>query len=191
MARGVNKVILVGNLGDDPAVKQMPNGEMVANFSLATSESWRDRQTGQKVERTEWHRVTMYRKLAEIAGQYLRKGSKVYLEGKLQTRKWQDKQGQDRYTTEVVIDVAGQMQMLDRRGDEMPEDELQQSSPSSFAHSQQSNFNAPQQSFSQRAPQPSAQQKPISESASRPSDQPTKEAATTSAFSEFDDDIPF
>lgn len=109
---GVNKVIIVGNLGQNPEVKYMPNGNAVTNISVATSESWKDQQ-GQLQERTEWHRIVMFRKLAEIAGQYLQKGSKVYLEGKLQTRKWQDQNGNDRYTTEIVAD---QMQMLDRRG---------------------------------------------------------------------------
>lgn len=111
--RGVNKVILVGNLGQDPEVRYMPNGNAVTNISVATSESWKDKNTGADQERTEWHRVVMFRRLAEIAGEYLRKGSKVYIEGKLQTRKWQDQQGQDRYTTEIVAD---QMQMLDSRG---------------------------------------------------------------------------
>lgn len=111
--RGVNKVILVGNLGNDPEVRYMPNGNAVANLSLATSESWKDQQ-GQVQERTEWHRLTMYRRLAEIAGEYLKKGSQIYVEGKLQTRKWQDQQGQDRYTTEIICD---QMQMLGGRMD--------------------------------------------------------------------------
>jgi len=111
--RGVNKVILIGNLGQDPEVRYMPNGNAVTNISVATSESWKDKNTGADQERTEWHRVVMFRRLAEIAGEYLRKGSKVYIEGKLQTRKWQDQQGQDRYTTEIVAD---QMQMLDSRG---------------------------------------------------------------------------
>lgn len=117
MARGVNKVILIGNLGNDPEQKSMPNGNAVTNISLATSESWKDRQTGEQRERTEWHRVVFFGKLAEIAGQYLRKGSKVYVEGSLRTRKWQDQSGQDRYSTEVVVDMNGQMQMLDGRGD--------------------------------------------------------------------------
>ncbi|MCY4471779.1 MAG: single-stranded DNA-binding protein, partial [Kistimonas sp.] len=115
MSRGINKVILVGNLGADPEVRYTASGAPIANLRIATSEAWRDKQTGQQQERTEWHRVVIFNKLAEIAGQYLRKGSKVYLEGKLQTRKWQDQQGQDRYSTEIVIDVAGQMQMLDGR----------------------------------------------------------------------------
>jgi single-strand DNA-binding protein len=115
MARGsVNKVILIGNLGGDPEVRSMPNnGNYVANINIATTESWRDRNTGENQERTEWHRVVMFRRLAEIAQQYLRKGAKVYIEGKLQTRKWQDQNGQDRYTTEIVADT---MQMLDSRG---------------------------------------------------------------------------
>jgi single-strand DNA-binding protein len=114
MARGsVNKVILIGNLGQDPEVRYMPNGNAVANITVATTETWKDRNTGENQERTEWHRVVLFRRLAEIAGEYLKKGAKVYLEGKLQTRKWQDQNGQDRYTTEVIAD---QMQMLDSRG---------------------------------------------------------------------------
>ena len=109
--KGVNKVILVGNLGNDPEVRYMPNGNAVANLSLATSESWKDQQ-GQVQERTEWHRLTMYKRLAEIAGEYLKQGSQIYVEGKLQTRKWQDQQGQDKYTTEIIVD---QMQMLGGR----------------------------------------------------------------------------
>jgi single-strand DNA-binding protein len=113
MARGVNKVILIGNLGQDPEVKYMPNGGAVANVTVATTESWKDKNTGEQKEITEWHRVVFFRRLAEIAGEYLKKGSKVYIEGKLQTRKWQDKEGNDRYTTEIV---ANEMQMLDSRG---------------------------------------------------------------------------
>ena len=113
MARGVNKVILIGNLGRDPEVRYMPNGQAVANITIATSEGWKDKNTGEQQERTEWHRVVFFRRLAEIAGEYLKKGSKVYIEGKLQTRKWQDNQGQDRYTTEIV---ANEMQMLDSKG---------------------------------------------------------------------------
>jgi len=111
--KGVNKVILVGHLGNDPEVRYMPNGNAVANLSLATSESWKD-GNGQMQERTEWHRLTMYRRLAEIAGEYLKKGSQIYVEGKLQTRKWQDQQGVERYTTEIIVD---QMQMLGGRGE--------------------------------------------------------------------------
>ena len=113
MARGINKVILVGNLGKDPEVRYMPNGNAVANITLATSESWKDKQTGETQEKTEWHRVVMFRRLGEIAGEYLKKGSQVYIEGKLQTRKWQDNAGNDRYTTEIVAD---EMQMLGSRG---------------------------------------------------------------------------
>ena len=112
MARGVNKVIIVGNLGADPEVRYMPSGGAVANLKVATSESWKDKNTGDPVEKTEWHRIVMFNRLGEIAGEYLRKGSKVYIEGKLQTRKWQDNNGQDKYTTEIV---ASEMQMLDGR----------------------------------------------------------------------------
>jgi single-strand DNA-binding protein len=114
-SRGVNKVILVGNLGQDPEVRFMPNGGAVANFTLATSESWRDKQTGENKENTEWHRVVQFGKLAEVAGEYLRKGSQVYIEGQLRTRKWQDQSGQEKYTTEVVVNVGGTMQMLGGR----------------------------------------------------------------------------
>ncbi|WP_130833371.1 single-stranded DNA-binding protein SSB1 [[Erwinia] mediterraneensis] len=114
-SRGVNKVILVGNLGQDPEVRYMPNGGAVTNITLATSESWRDKQTGENKEITEWHRVVLFGKLAEVAGEYLRKGSQVYIEGQLRTRKWQDQGGQDRYTTEVVVNVGGTMQMLGGR----------------------------------------------------------------------------
>lgn len=114
MARGINKVILIGNVGQDPEVKYMPSGGAVTNISVATSESWKDKNTGQQQERTEWHRVVFFNRLGEIAGEYLRKGSKVYIEGSLRTRKWQAQDGTDRYTTEIV---ANEMQMLDGRGD--------------------------------------------------------------------------
>ncbi len=116
MARGVNKVILIGNLGQDPEVRYLPNENAVCNITLATSDTWKDRETGQQRERTEWHRIVFFGRLAEIAGQYLRKGSKIYVEGRLQTREW-EKDGIKRYTTEVVVDMNGQMQMLDGRGD--------------------------------------------------------------------------
>lgn len=113
MARGVNKVILVGTLGRDPETRYGANGNAITNLSVATSEQWNDKVTGERQEKTEWHRVVMFGKLAEIAGQYLTKGSQVYLEGKLQTRKWQDQNtGQDRYSTEVVVDISGRMEML-------------------------------------------------------------------------------
>ncbi len=114
MARGINKVILIGNVGQDPEVKYMPSGGAVTNISIATSETWKDKNTGQNQERTEWHRVVLFNRLGEIAGEYLRKGSKVYIEGSLRTRKWQGQDGSDRYTTEIV---ANEMQMLDGRGD--------------------------------------------------------------------------
>ncbi|MBT8442493.1 MAG: single-stranded DNA-binding protein [Gammaproteobacteria bacterium] len=113
MARGVNKVILVGNLGSDPETKYMPSGSALTNLSVATTDSWKDKQTGERVEKTEWHRVVMFDRLAEIAGEYLKKGSQVYIEGQLQTRKWQDRDGNDRYTTEIR---ARDMQMLGGRG---------------------------------------------------------------------------
>ena len=113
MARGVNKVIIVGNLGGDPETRYMPSGAAVTNFTVATNESWKDKQTGEQKERTEWHRVAMFNRLAEIAAEYLRKGSQVYIEGKLRTRKWQGQDGQDRYTTEIIAD---EMQMLGGRG---------------------------------------------------------------------------
>ncbi len=113
MARGINKVILIGNLGAEPETRYMPSGGAVTNIRLATSESWKDKNTGEMQERTEWHRVVFFNRLAEIAGEYLHKGSKVYIEGSLRTRKWQGQDGQDRYTTEIV---ANEMQMLDSRG---------------------------------------------------------------------------
>jgi single-strand DNA-binding protein len=114
MARGINKVILIGNLGADPEVRYMPSGGAVTNVTVATSESWKDKQTGEQQDRTEWHRVVFFNRLAEIAGEYLRKGSKVFIEGSLRTRKWQDQAGVERYTTEIV---AAEMQMLDGKGD--------------------------------------------------------------------------
>jgi single-strand DNA-binding protein len=113
MARGINKVILVGNLGKDPETRYMPSGSAVTNLTLATSEAWKDKQSGEQQERTEWHKIAMFGRLAEIAAEYLRKGSQVYIEGKLRTRKWQDKEGKDRWTTEIVAD---EMQMLGGKG---------------------------------------------------------------------------
>ena len=149
MARGIHKVILVGNLGGDPETRYMPAGGAVTNITIATSESWKDKTTGQPQERTEWHRVVFFNRLAEIAGEYLKKGSKVYIEGSLRTRKWQDQNtGQDRYTTEIV---AGEMQMLDSRGGQSSEGGYQQNN----------NFNqAPAQSQSQ-APQAASQHAPV------------------------------
>jgi single-strand DNA-binding protein len=161
MARGINKVILVGNLGQDPEVRYLPSGGAVTNISVATTESWKDKQTGQQQDRTEWHRVVFFNRLAEIAGEYLKKGSQVYLEGKLQTRKWQDQSGQDRYSTEIV---ANEMQMLGGRSAGMGEGY----NPAA----------APQQA-PQAGPAPSAAPK-----------QPAASTAPPSMDS-FDDDIPF
>ena len=142
--RGVNKVILVGNMGQDPDVKYMPNGDAVVNITIATSESWKDKATGENKEKTEWHRVVLFRRLGEIAGEYLRKGSKVYIEGRLQTRKWQAQDGTDRYTTEIV---ANELQMLDSKGS-------QDSSQGSAAYSQKPATSKPKQASapSQSAP---------------------------------------
>lgn len=136
-SRGVNKVILVGNLGQDPEIRYMPNGGAVANITLATSESWRDKTTGEQKEITEWHRVILFGKLAEVAGEYLRKGSQIYIEGKLRTRKWQDQSGQDKYTTEVIVNVGGVMQMLGGKqdagtgkGPQQPSQQQRQAGPS-------------------------------------------------------------
>lgn len=114
-SRGVNKVILIGHLGQDPEVRYMPNGNAVVNMTLATSENWKDKNTGDIKEKTEWHRVVLFGKLAEIAGEYLRKGSQVYIEGSIQTRKWQDQSGFERYTTEIIVNISGTMQMLGNR----------------------------------------------------------------------------
>ena len=133
MARGINKVIIVGNLGADPDSRAMPSGNAVTNISVATSESWNDRDTGEKQEKTEWHRVVFFNRLAEIAAQYLKKGSQVYVEGKLQTRKWEDKEGNERWTTEIV---ANQMQML---GDRMSGDTSNDNASSSQSSSDNDN----------------------------------------------------
>jgi single-strand DNA-binding protein len=168
MARGVNKVILIGNLGQDPDTRYTPNGNAVVNLNLATDESYKDRQSGQLVPKTEWHRVVMFGKLAEIAGQYLRKGSKVYIEGKLQTRKWQNKEGQDVYTTEVVVDINGQMQMLDSRGGDGGG--ASQGAPA--GRPQQATQTAPQNPQQNQQPQPS-------------------QGSMPEPIDDFDDDIPF
>ncbi len=164
MARGVNKVILVGNLGRDPEIRYTPNGAAVANVTIATSDTWKDKQTGENQERTEWHRVVFFNRLAEIVGEYLKKGSQIYIEGRLQTRKWQDQSGQDRYTTEIV---ANEMQMLGGRagggmgggGDSFDQSRPAQSSP-------------PRQQNNQGGGAPAG-------------------APASSAFDDFDDDIPF
>ncbi len=169
--RGVNKVILVGNLGQDPEVRYTPGGAAITTISIATSDSWKDKNSGQMQEKTEWHRVVFFGKLAEIAGEYLHKGSQVYVEGKLQTRKWQDKQGQDRYTTEVVVDgFNGVMQMLGGRGEGAGQ--------GGGRPQQQGGQQAPQQNYQQQGhqPQPGAQPAP---------------APTGDFDNSFDDDIPF
>lgn len=129
MARGINKVILIGHLGQDPETRYTASGQAITSLSLATDESYKDKNTGQLVPRTEWHKVVIFGKLAEIASQYLRKGSKVYLEGRLQTRKWQDQAGQDRYTTEIVVDMNGTMQMLSGRDESQGAPPAQASRP--------------------------------------------------------------
>ncbi|CAA0122449.1 Single-stranded DNA-binding protein [Halioglobus japonicus] len=164
-ARGINKVILVGNLGNDPEIRYSQSGAAITNISIATSDTWKDKQTGQPQERTEWHRVVFFNRLAEIAGEYLRKGSKVYVEGSLRTRKWQDKEGQDRYSTEIV---ANEMQMLDSRG--------------AGQGGGQGGGGQPDYGEPQRAPQPSAP---------RPAAQPTGGPAAAADYGNFDDDIPF
>lgn len=171
MARGINKVILLGHLGKDPEVKYMPNGNAVANITIATSESWKDKNTGQQQDRTEWHRVVIFGKLAEIAGQYLKKGSLVYIEGQLQTRKWQDQSGQDRYTTEIVVSIQGTMQMLDRKGS---------GDNSDFGGSQDQGYQGQQQ------PQQ------FNQAPSQQSMNNAKASQTNGGFDgDFDDDIPF
>ncbi|HHC7404825.1 TPA: single-stranded DNA-binding protein [Vibrio parahaemolyticus] len=174
-SRGINKVILVGNLGNDPEIRYMPNGGAVANITIATSESWRDKATGEQREKTEWHRVVLFGKLAEVAGEYLRKGSQVYVEGQLQTRKWQDQSGQDRYSTEVVVQgFNGVMQMLGGRAQGgAPAMGVQQQQQGGWGQPQQpaqQQYNAPQQQ--QQAPQQPQQQY----------NEPPMD---------FDDDIPF
>ncbi len=174
MARGVNKVILVGNLGRDPEIRYTPSGSAVANVTIATSDQWKDKQTGEQQERTEWHRIVFFNRLAEIVGEYLKKGAQIYIEGRLQTRKWQDQSGQDRYTTEIV---ANEMQMLGSRsggGSQFGGD-------SNFGGMGQS---APDQDTPQAAPQKQAP------AASTPPAQ-SAPAAAPSAYDEFDDDIPF
>lgn len=153
-SKGVNKCILIGNLGQDPEIRHMPNGGAVANLTLATSESWRDKQSGEMKEKTEWHRVCIFGKLAEIAGEYLKKGSQIYIEGQLQTRKWTDQSGQDRYTTEVVVNVGGSMQMLggnsggnQQAGSQQKPQAQQQPQQQGWGQPQQQNNNPPPLDF--------------------------------------------
>ena len=175
-SRGVNKVILVGNLGQDPEVRYMPSGGAVANITLATSESWRDKATGEMKEQTEWHRVVLFGKLAEAAGEYLRKGSQVYIEGQLRTRKWTDQSGQEKYTTEVVVNVGGTMQMLGGRqgGGGAP----------AGGGQQQGGWGQPQQ--------PQGNNNQFSGGAqSRPQQQSAPAPSNNEPPMDFDDDIPF
>jgi single-strand DNA-binding protein len=171
MARGVNKVIIVGNCGQDPETRFMPSGGAVTNLSIATSESWKDKNTGDQQERTEWHRVVFFNRLAEIAGEYVKKGSKLYVEGSLRTRKWQGQDGQDRYTTEIV---ASEMQMLDSRGGQQGGGDYQQSSTQQYGQQSAPQQNTPQQQA------PSAPQ----QGQNAPQQAPQ-------GMDSFDDDIPF
>lgn len=207
MARGVNKVILIGNVGGDPEVRYMPNGSAVTTITLATSESWKDKQTGQTQERTEWHRVVFFNRLGEIAGEYLRKGSKVYVEGALRTNKWQDQEGKDRYRTEII---GNEMQMLDSRGGseggyqggqqqggqqqgggfqqggQQQQGGYQQQAPQQQAP-QQNYQQAPQQQAPQQNRAPQQQQQAPQQAAQ----QPQQAAKPAPNFDDFDDDIPF
>lgn len=198
MARGINKVILVGNLGADPEVRYMPQGGAVANMTIATSESWTDKATNERKEQTEWHRIVIYQRLAEIAGEYLRKGSKVYIEGKLKTRKWTDKDGIERYTTEIV---ANELQMLDGRGEgqqggmsggmgggqqggyqpRAPQQNAPQQAPA-YQQAPQQNYQQPAQGGYQKPAQPQGgYQQPAQPQQRAPMEPPI----------DFDDDIPF
>ena len=191
-SRGINKVILIGNLGQDPEVRYMPSGGAVTNITLATSETWRDKQTGEQKERTEWHRVVFMGKLAEVAGEYLKKGSQVYVDGKLQTRKWQDQSGQERYTTEVLVDsFTGVMQMLGGRP------QGGQGMGQNMGGQQQGGWGQPQQAMQQpmnqqrpaAAPQQNMQQQG---GYGRPAQQPQSAPPVyNEPPMDFDDDIPF
>jgi single-strand DNA-binding protein len=215
VAKGINKVILVGNLGQDPEVRYTQAGAAITSISIATTDSWTDKTSGQRQDRTEWHRVVFFNRLAEIAGEYLRKGSQVYVEGALRTRKWQDQQGQDRYTTEIV---AGELQMLGGRGDNAGGgnygNNANANSDSSYSNGPDYE-NASQDSYAQ-APQrqPSAQQSSPQQpprqnaapaynapqatpnynsapAAPRPTQRPTPTPAPAPHLDSFDDDIPF
>ncbi len=187
-SRGINKVILIGNLGQDPEVRYMPSGGAVTNITLATSDTWRDKQTGEQKERTEWHRVVFMGKLAEVAGEYLKKGSQVYVEGKLQTRKWQDQSGQERYTTEVLVDsFTGVMQMLGGRPQGGGQGMGGQSSQGNWGQPQQA---APQQNM-QRPAAPQQNMQPQG-GYGRPAQQPQSSPPVyNEPPMDFDDDIPF
>lgn len=217
MARGVNKVILIGNLGQDPEVRFTPSGSAVCNLNLATTDTWNDRQSGQRQERTEWHRVVMFNKLAEVAQQYVKKGSRLYIEGRLQTRKWQDQSGNDRYSTEIV---ANDMQMLDTRG-EGGGGNFSGGRPQQAPSQQGGNFGGQQQAASQPAATPQqggnfGGQQPAQQSGNTGGQQPAPQqgggfgsqqssspaqpanqqnnnfgAPPAGSFDDFDDEIPF
>ncbi|WMY96248.1 MAG: single-stranded DNA-binding protein [Arsenophonus sp.] len=178
--RGVNKVILIGNLGQDPEIRYMPNGGMVANLTLATSESWRDKQTGNIREKTEWHRIVIFGKLAEIASEYLRKGSQIYIEGSLQTRKWQDQNGQDRYNTEVIVNVTGTLQMLGNRVHLNAEETSQNNK---INHLKTIQENKSEEINSKAAKEPFVLSETVTESTNKENNKET--------LIDFDDDIPF
>ncbi|MFT7683404.1 MAG: single-strand DNA-binding protein [Moritella dasanensis] len=212
-SRGVNKVIILGNLGNDPEIRSFPNGGAVANLTIATSESWRDKQTGEQREKTEWHRVAVFGKLAEIAGEYLRKGSQVYIEGALQTRKWQDQNGQDRYTTEVVVQgFNGVMQMIGARqgGQQQQQGGYNSNNQQPQQQNQNAGWGQPQQpaaapaqqqgggyNNSNQQPQQAPQQQAPQQQSYAPQQQAPAAApqAPQQGFNEpsadFDDDIPF
>jgi single-strand DNA-binding protein len=177
MSRGINKVILIGSLGADPEVRYLPTGGAVANLTIATSESWTDKETNQKKEQTEWHKLVIYKQLAEVAGEYLRKGSKIYVEGKLKTRKWQDQQGVDRYTTEIVVN---EMQMLDGKQDSPQQP--QQAAPARRQQPAQPARQAPPQGYHpQYGNQPTGATGNV----------PQQNYAASEPPIDFDDDIPF
>lgn len=183
MARGINKVIIIGNIGQDPEVKYMPSGGAVTNVSIATSETWKDKNTGQPQERTEWHRVVFFNRLGEIAGEYLKKGSKVYIEGSLRTRKWQAQDGTDRYTTEIV---ANEMQMLDGRSDN------QGGGYNQGGFNQDQQYSAPQGGGYQGGGAPAPQQNRPAQQGGFGGQPPAHNAPQQPAgFDSFDDDIPF
>ncbi|QUM78997.1 single-stranded DNA-binding protein [Moritella sp. 5] len=209
-SRGVNKVIILGNLGNDPEIRSFPNGGAVANLTIATSESWRDKQTGEQREKTEWHRVAVFGKLAEIAGEYLRKGSQVYIEGALQTRKWQDQNGQDRFTTEVVVQgFNGVMQMIGSRqggqqqqgggynnSNQQPQQQQNQNAgwgqpqQPAAAPQQQGGYNQQPQ---QQQPQQQQQQSyaPKQQAPAPAPQQQAPQQGFNEPSADFDDDIPF
>lgn len=197
MARGVNKVILVGNCGQDPETKFTASGAAIANLSIATSETWKDKQTGQPQERTEWHRVVFFGRLAEIVGEYVRKGSKVYIEGSLRTRKWQDQSGQDRYTTEIV---ANEMQLLDSRNSDASGDNSYQGNQGGGSNYQGNQGGGPNYQNNaasapnrQQAPSqaPSQAQQPQPQPAPQSAVAPKPQHSAPPAMDSFDDDIPF